>query len=774
MAKLLANVWLALIFASVSLMVIAIVAVGAHAKAVFAGLGLLSLGVSILLLKIMPRESIRSLFAALLRVLYRVEVEGLENLAAAGPNAVIVANHQSLADGLLLGTFLPGNPVFAIDPIAAAQWYARPIVALVDTAQLNPLQPMSVRHLVQIVKSGRQCVIFPEGRLTETGGLMKIYPGPAMIAAKSDAPVVPVRIDGIQYTPFSRLGGTLPRRWFPKVTITILPAQRMPDTSQLVGAARRAAMTDNLYDLMAGMMIKTQPRAATLWTALLSARQLYGGKSPAVEDAKRSPVSYDGLVTSAHALGACFEQFSKPGERVGLFLPTGIAGVASFFALQSIGRCAAMLNYSAGAAALGAGCEAAEIKTVVTAREFIEKGKLHSQLAALERHCKIVYLEDLKAQITVPKKLVALLKTKLGWISDAGKKARPNDIAVVLFTSGSEGLPKGVALSHGNLLSNVEQIRTTIAYNPKDIIFNALPIFHAFGLTGGVLVPVLHGVKAFLHPTPLQYRIVPELVYHSNATIMFGTDTFLNGYARAGNAYDLYKVRLIVAGAEKVRPETLKLYAEKFGVPIYEGYGVTECAPAVTLNTPMRHRPGTVGRFVPDLEYRFVPVPGVEHGAQLWVKGPNVMQGYFKAEKPGVLQPLEDGWYDTGDIVSMDASGYVSILGRAKRFAKIGGEMVSLAAVEAYALSCWPSASHAIVNLPDARKGEVLLLATTEANATQSDLAKFMRSNGATDLSIPKSVVVVKALPLLGSGKTDYVGLKAMLAEPGREGVVTA
>jgi acyl-[acyl-carrier-protein]-phospholipid O-acyltransferase/long-chain-fatty-acid--[acyl-carrier-protein] ligase len=324
-------------------------------------------------------------------------------------------------------------------------------------------------------------------------------------------------------------------------------------------------------------------------------------------------------------------------------------------------------------------------------------------------------------------------------------------------------LPKGVALSHQNLLANVEQSRAIVAYTPRDVVFNALPMFHAFGLTGGTLVPLLHGVKIFMHPTPLHYRVIPELIYQSNATILFGTDTFLTGYAKTADSYDLYRVRMIFAGAEKVGAETRNTYAQKFGVPIYEGYGVTECAPVVAVNTPMYHQAGTVGRLLPGMEYRLESVLGIENGAQLWLRGPNIMKGYYKADAPGVLQPLTDGWYDTGDIVSMDDAGYITILGRAKRFAKIGGEMISLAAIENYAAQCWPEAQHAAIAVPDARKGEAIILVTNRVNANLETLSGFMKSAGATELSIPKTIHILSMLPVLGSGKTDYVTLKSML-----------
>lgn len=755
----LANIWFAIFVIGSSILSAAIIGIGGQPKTVFAVIGVMTLGVAVYTLFLLPRTALKGIFAALLRIFYRVEVIGAENLASLGPRAVIVANHQSYLDGILLAAFLPGNPVFAIDPVAASRWWAKPVVSLVDIFTINPAQPMQVRNLIHVVQSGRQCVIFPEGRLTETGSLMKINAGPALIAEKSDAPLVPVRLEGPQYSPFGYMRGVLPIRLFPKITLHILPPVMPKSTAELGGKKRRQTMARNLYDLMADMIFSTQPPADNLWDALQRAANKYGHDKKILEDARRQPMRYGRLLTGAVALGSALKKYTNEKEHVGMLLPTGIGGIVTFFALQSTRRIPAMLNYTAGRAAMLAALTAAEIKTVITAREFVEKGKLEPLIEIIHEKARVIYLEDIRKEITLFDKLSAMLRA-----NSVKSHAKPNDTAVVLFTSGSEGLPKGVVLSHRNLITNVEQIRTIVPYTPRDVVFNALPIFHAFGLTGATLVPLLHGTKTFVHPTPLHYRIIPELIYQSNTTIVFGTDTFLSGYAKTADNYDFYNVRMIFAGAEKLRPETLNLYAQKFGAPVYEGYGVTECSPVLAVNTPMHNQPGTVGRLLPQVEYKLEEVPGITNGARLYVRGQNIMRGYLRAEQPGVLQPLDDGWYDTGDIVNINNAGFITIMGRAKRFAKIGGEMISLAAIEQYAVQLWPDAQHAAISVPDARKGEAIILATTEPAATLPELTAFMKSHGASELGIPKQLQVMDAIPLLGTGKTDYVTLKNMLS----------
>jgi acyl-[acyl-carrier-protein]-phospholipid O-acyltransferase/long-chain-fatty-acid--[acyl-carrier-protein] ligase len=298
--------------------------------------------------------------------------------------------------------------------------------------------------------------------------------------------------------------------------------------------------------------------------------------------------------------------------------------------------------------------------------------------------------------------------------------------------------------------------------NGEDSVFNVLPIFHSFGLTGGLIMPLVGGVPVFLYPSPLHYRVVPELLYDTGATILFATNTFLNGYARAAHPYDLRKVRLIIAGGEAVKEETRKTYMERFGVRILEGYGVTETAPVLAMNTPIANRAGTVGRLSPLMQARLEAVPGIADGGRLLVNGPNVMIGYYRPDNPGVLEKPSDGWHDTGDIVSIDRQGFITIKGRAKRFAKIGGEMVSLAAMEALAAEAMPDAPLLAVAVPDQRKGERVVLLTSEASATRELILRHARARGAPELMVPSEIILVASLPLLGSGKPDFMAATAL------------
>ena len=299
-----------------------------------------------------------------------------------------------------------------------------------------------------------------------------------------------------------------------------------------------------------------------------------------------------------------------------------------------------------------------------------------------------------------------------------------------------------------------------IDFSPTDIAFNSLPIFHSFGLTGGTLLPLLSGIRTFFYPSPLHYRIIPKFIYDTNATLLFGTDTFLNGYARFAHSYDFQSVRYVFAGAEKLHESTRKKWAENFGLRIFEGYGATETSPILSINTPTHYQPGTVGRLMPGITYLLNPAPGIQIGGKLLVSGPNIMQGYYSSEQPGVIVPPRNGWYDTGDIISIDMEGYVSICGRVKRFAKIGGEMVSLTAVEAYINQVWSHHTHAVVQIPDTKKGERLILVTTYPDANRADIVQYALQHQIGKLNIPKTILTIHEMPISPAGKINYLELQ--------------
>ena len=734
---------------------------GLGEPALLALLGALNAIVGVILFKLLPANFAAEALEALFRVIFRLEVKGLENLEAAGERSVIAINHTSFLDAPVVLSVMDRKPVFAIDWQIAKAWWVRPFLSIARTYPMDPTKPMSTRGLIKEVKSGSPVVIFPEGRLTVTGALMKVYDGAAMIADKADAMIVPVRLDGLERTPFTRLPKSLVhRRLFPKVRLTFLPPRKLELPANLVGRKRRIAAGAALYDVMSDLVFRTTDTDTTLIEALARSVRDAGGSRVIVEDPLSGALSGRKLLIGAAVLGRKIMGLTEPGESVGLLLPNAAGAAVTFFAIQAAGRVAAMLNFTAGPANVAAACLAARVRVVLTSRAFVEKAKLHNLIESLGASVQIVFLEDMRKTITFADKARGFI--------DQGRplhRRLPDEPAAVLFTSGSEGAPKGVVLSHRNLISNVAQITARFDVTPADIVFNVLPVFHSFGLTGGMLLPMLTGMRCYLYPSPLHYRQIPEMIYATNATVLFGTDTFLNGYARSANNYDMRSLRYVVAGAEPVKESTRRTYVEKFGLRILEGYGVTETAPVLAVNTPMFNRFGTVGRLMPGVDYRLDPVPGIEEGGRLFVRGPNIMKGYYRADNPGVLEETPEGWHDTGDIVTVDDQTFVTIKGRAKRFAKIAGEMVSLAAVEQMCATLWPDQPPAVVAVPDARKGERLILVTTQPNVRRADVQARMKELGATELMVPSEILTVDALPLLGSGKTDYVELNRLVRE---------
>ncbi len=704
----------------------------------------------------MLKKTLRSI----LKLLYRVEVIGLENYYLAGKRVLIVANHCSFLDPPLLSVFLPDDINFAINTHISQKWWIKPFLGLSKVFPIDPTHPMSLKNLIHHLQQDSKTVIFPEGRITLTGSLMKIYDGTGMVAEKSGAMILPIHISGTQYTPLSKLQGLMRLRWFPKITLHILPPTHIEARKELSGKNRRKYSGHVLADLMVDMQFMASKTQQTLFASLLDARDVHGGNHEVAEDLERIPLSYNALITRSLIIGNALKNMTETNENIGLLLPNSSKTLCVLLGLSIHQRVPAMLNYSTGSAGMIAACQIANVKTVLSSRRFIDLAHLENEADLLKEHVNIIYLEELAQQITTSDKLRGAWqnKTARSWYKN---NADANAPAVILFTSGSEGTPKGVVLSHANILSNHQQVAARINFNPKDVVLNFLPMFHSFGFTIGTLLPVLNGMKTFFYPTPLHFSIIPEIAYETSATIMFGTNTFLSAYGKKAHPYDFYNLRYVVAGAEKLQENTRELWQDKFGIRILEGYGATETSPVVSVNTPMDYKAGSVGRILPHINYRLEPVDGIEEAGRLHVQGPSIMLGYLLSTSAGVLQPTESiygkGWYDTGDIVHVDDDGFLSIRGRSKRFAKVGGEMVSLTVVEQLAMKAWENANHAAISLPDIKKGEQIILITTQKQATVSELSKS--STGVTAINLPKKILFVDAIPVMTTGKTDYVAL---------------
>lgn len=684
---------------------------------------------------------------------------------------VYVSNHVSYLDPILLFAFLPGNPVFALN----GHLYRKPLIRfLMKTADImlfNPIEPGDIKELIAKVDSGRLCVIFAEGRVTEDGGLMKIYEAPGLVADKSKAPLIPVWINGPQYGYFSKTKGKLPHRPLPKMKITV----GKPRSFKLKDSLRRQRdhISNEVYLILREMCFESNYNPnISLFAQLMKAAKIHSKsgflKRPKfIEDITRIPNSYKDIIIKSFVLGKYFQKQTMPGEPVALLLPNSIAALCSFFGLTAYERVPVMLNFSVGAQNMVSMCKTAMVKKVITSLKFVKTAKLESAVEVMKANgVEVVYLESLAKKISLLNKIGAYVRYKLKRVphKDGGSKK-----AAILFTSGSEGAPKAVVLSHANILSNIKQMSSIETINITDTVFNALPMFHSFGLTVGTLFPVLEGSKLFLYPSPLHYRVVAEIVYEIGATIMFGTDTFFRGYGKIAHPFDFHNVRFMFGGAEAIKPDTRNMWMERLGIRVMEAYGSTECSPVVCANNRIFNRFGSIGKLLPAIEHRIVPVDGIEKGGELVVKGPNVMLGYIMPDRPGVLVPLEDGWYHTGDVVEIDEIGFVYIKDRIKRFAKIGGEMVSLNAVQEMVCKAyeWMGAEfqYGVVAIPHESKGEQIVLVTNNKQVTQEVIHDYIKNNGLSELYLPRLILFKEQLPIFATGKMDNVSLKKLVLE---------
>lgn len=744
-----------------SLMTMILYYFGMSTLNIFLIVGLSNLYVMYRISQLVPESVLQLILQAIFRFWFKVEVKGIDHFHNSGKRVLIIANHQSFLDAALLFAFLPEKISFAAYTHYVNKWWMRLINPGVNLFPVDPANPMAMKGLIEYMRQDRKCVIFPEGRITVTGSLMKIFDGPGMVADKANAVILPIRIDGAQFSLFSHLKGKVRRKLAPKISLSIQAPYCMVLPQNVSGRARRRALSSQLHSLMSEMLFKTSRQNVTLFDALIEASRTYGSGFEIAEDINRDPNSYRRLIMRSFILGRYIAGKTSPGEHIGILLPTSLGALVSFMGLHSQNRIPAMLNFSLGIQSLKHCLNLGRIRVILTSRKFMEMGRLENIIETLKTTHHVVFLEDVIQELGILDKVLGMIKSFAPSLSyhSIRKKTSPEDGAVILFTSGSEGLPKGVVLSHRNVLSNCLQLRSYIDLHHHDVLLNVLPMFHSFGLVGSLL-PILSGIRVFLYPSPLHYRLIPAIAYDIDATLFFATDTFLSKYAKVAHPYDFYSIRYIFAGAEKLKDETRQVWLNKFGLNIFEGYGCTETSPALCVNTRMYNRPGSVGRFIPDIHIHLEKVPGIDEGGRLHVRGPNIMKGYLDPET-GNLKPVESscgkGWYDTGDIVTIDDEGFVKIQGRAKRFAKIGGEMISLVAIEDQLFKFFPEAQHAVFAHPDDRKGEQISLLTTQ-EMDRSTLVKKLKEQGLAEVMFPRRIFHVDKIPLLATGKVDFQG----------------
>jgi acyl-[acyl-carrier-protein]-phospholipid O-acyltransferase / long-chain-fatty-acid--[acyl-carrier-protein] ligase len=703
----------------------------------------------------------------LLRLLFRFKAYNTEVLKTPGP-VLLIPNHVSWIDWLFIGVLLEDDWRFVTSSTTAeTTWIHRKIMVNSQTFPVDTNSPYAARRMAEYLAAGGRLVLFPEGRLTLTGALMKVFEGTGFLVHRTDAKIITCYLRGINRVRWVRHTGW--RKWFPTVTAHFSEVQKGPKMPDVKRTIARRRLTTWVRELMVRQQFEVEQAFGepNLIAAVVETARNIPGKA-ILEDMTFKKLSYRRVMVAVDLLGQQWKARlggGQPGdctEKVGVLLPNVNATPLTVMSLWLAGYVPAMLNFSSGPAVMLACIRLAGLKRVVTSRKFLEKAKL--DLSALsEAGVELVYLEDIGAGIHSLDRILGLIRHY--WKCGKGveiplpRSESAGATAVVLFTSGSEGIPKGVELSHRNLLANIRQALAMLDFTDDEKIFNALPLFHSFGLTVCTLLPLVRGNYLFLYPSPLHYRVLPEAMYDRACTVMVGTNTFLTGYAKKANPYDFNSVKYLVSGGERLQESNSTLWAQKFGLRIMEGYGATECSPVISVTTRVDPKVGSVGRLLPGIEAKLEVVEGIAEGGRLLVRGPNVMKGYLNSEANEKFQAL-GGWYDTGDIVRIDEDGFLFVLGRLKRFAKVSGEMISLTAVEDSLAGAFPHYGPrfevAVISRHDDDKGEALIAVTTESRLTPDEIRGVIRGKGMTNLSVPRELVLISEIPKLGTGKVDY------------------
>jgi acyl-[acyl-carrier-protein]-phospholipid O-acyltransferase/long-chain-fatty-acid--[acyl-carrier-protein] ligase len=690
-----------------------------------------------------------------LKTLYkmRFRMESLEEALESGERTLLAPHHASYIDPVLFGIFSPGSPVVVISPALARKKWFKWFSGCFEYVVVNLNDAAAFKQINDIWKTRSFVVLFPEIEPTTSGIMMECSETAAAAMSNSGAIIVPARAVNTQFTHFSRMGGRLQKRISPKVTLFCGEARKISVNSGSSKERRRAfalRLDSALMDMMAETIWDKKP----IFDTLLEQRALWGPRHIVGMEPDGSVIDWNGFLTRIFIVSAIVEKISRAGERVGIMLPNSTMTLAAIIGSQRAGREPAMINYSMGSRSLLLACGVARVGRIVTSSRFVAEGKFTSLVEAFETAgIKITYIEDAVSDFSKAQMFFCFLRAIFARPAPNPEKAAA-DTALVLFTSGSEGTPKPVALSHLNIQANTAQVRSVLDFYSSDVMLAVMPMFHSFGLCTGAFMPLSTGMAVAFYPTPLHYKKIPQYARETKSSIILGTNSFLAGYAKNAGDFDFFEARYVICGGDKLKESTVKLWIEKFGVRILEGYGVTEASPVVGVNRIGHYKFGSIGKPLPCVRVSLAPVEGVKDAGRLLLRGPNIMKGYILRDG-AILPPGENG-YDTGDIVSIDDDGFMTIEGRAKRFAKIGGEMVSLSYIEDAVQEVWPDDAQAVVSIPEENKGEIIVLLTEHPYPDREYLRAKLIAKGLPELSIPKKVICVESIPKIGVGKIDY------------------
>jgi len=749
---------------------------------IFLLLSLLTVPVFVYVVWLMPQSVIRFVVWLMSRTFYRIRVEGLENLPKRG-GALLIANHVSWLDGILL-MLISSRPVRMI---VFAGNFKNPLLNWMaqkhGTIMLTPNPKVIARGLKEAregIKNGDLICIFPEGGITRSGQVQAFRPGMMKIVKGTGAPVIPIYLDELWGSIFSFEGGKFFWKW-PKripypITIHIGPPIEHPED---VHRARQAVM-----DLGAKAVAKRTAEMLVPARKFIRAckRRKFGSK---VADSSGEDMTGANLLIRTLILRRLLRRrvLSDEEQNVGVLLPPSAGAILANAALAIDRRVAVNLNYTVSSEVMNYCIHKAGIKHVLTSRKVTD-------MLNMDIDAELVYLEDLKDHVTAGDKIsaaVAAFAAPARMLERSLKlhQVATDDLLTIIFTSGSTGTPKGVMLTHGNIGSNVEAIDQVVHLKKDDVILGVLPIFHSFGYTVTMWSVLTLDIKGAYHYSPLTPRPIGRLCARHKATILLATPTFLRSYLKRCKPEDFATLDVVVAGAEKLPTDLCDTFNENFGVRPVEGFGATELSPLVSVNIPPSRsidnfqtdiKEGSVGRPIPGVCAKVLHLEtGEELGpgepGMLLIKGPNVMRGYLDMPDK-TAEVLKDGWYVTGDVAFIDDEGFITITGRESRFSKIGGEMVPHVKIEE-ALADVIGADRedglqaAVTAVPDARKGERLVVVHRTLDKPIDELIEGLRAAGLPNLFIPSadSFIEVQELPVLGTGKLDLRRVREIAAE---------
>jgi acyl-[acyl-carrier-protein]-phospholipid O-acyltransferase/long-chain-fatty-acid--[acyl-carrier-protein] ligase len=716
-----------------------------------------------------PESVLRLVVRVVVAFLYRIRVVGGENVPRQGP-ALLVSNHVSLMDGFLVGWAARHRRVrFMIWRPYYEHWALRGLFRALRTIPIDSTGPRAMIQAIEAARAelqaGHVVCIFAEGSITRTGNLQTFKRGMEKIAEGIDAPIIPVHLDRLWGSIFSfakgRFFGKRPRRWPYPVTVSFgrpmppdTPAHAVRQAVSELGADAFALRKD-AHQTLPERFARV---ARSNWSSL------------AMADSTGRELTYGRTLIAALLLAGYVRRRCADQQNIGLLLPSTCGGALANLGVAFAGKTAVNLNFTAGKDGMIHAAAMASVRTVITSKAFLAKAKLEAPEGA-------VYLEDILQSVRGAAKLAALLKARLAPLSRLLPRTGPDDITVIIFSSGSTGVPKGILLTHFNIVSNVDAVLELFSLDRRDRIMGCLPFFHSFGYMATIWLPLMTGCGVVYHPVPTDAKVIGELIEKYKGTFLLSTPTFCQSFLRRCTPEQFASLRFVVVGAEKLREPLRQEFREKFGKELLEGYGVTEMAPVVAVNSPdyhngkesqPGHKPGTVGRPIPGVAAKIVdpdtfePLPPGEPG-MLLVKGPNRMAGYLNAPEL-TAQVFHGDWYITGDIAAMDEDGFIRITDRLSRFSKIGGEMVPHVKIEELVSALTGGAPCAVAGIPDERKGERLAVLYTGAGYTPEQIWRGLSASGIPNLWVPKleNIHYVESLPVLGSGKLDLRAVKAL------------